>query len=113
MKVSFNVFNQPNSIQSVEEELDSFRTTMRSGIWAIARTKPGLDFYTASQLNYVNDKLGKIGVDDTKLVYYGIQFMLDRIMNGDIDIIANTQKKALPINTADMLTRFTAGSSWI
>lgn len=113
MKVSFSVFNQPNSIQSVEEELDLFRTTMRSGVWAIARTKPGLYFSMASKLNYVNDKLSKIGVDDTKLVYYGIQFMLDRIMNGDIDIIANTQKKALPINTADMLTKYTTGSSWI
>lgn len=112
MKVSFNVFNQPNSIQSVEEELDSFRTTIRSGIWAIARTKPGLDFTMASQLNYVNDKLGKIGVDDTKLIYYGIQFMLDRIMNGDIDIIANAQKQTLPINTA-ALTRYNVGSSWI
>ena len=112
MKVSFNVLNQPNSIQSVEEELDSFRTTIRSGIWAIARTKPGLDFTMASQLNYVNDKLGKIGVDDTKLIYYGIQFMLDRIMNGDIDIIANAQKQTLPINTA-ALTRYNVGSSWI
>ena len=113
MKVSFSVFNQPNSIQSVEEELDLFRTTMRSGIWAIARTKPGLDFSMASQLNYVNEKLSKIGADDTKLVYYGIQFMLDRIMNGDIDIITNAQKKTLPINTADMLTKYTTGSSWI
>lgn len=113
MKVSFGVFNQPNTIQSVEEELDLFRTTMRSGIWAIARTRPGLDFTMASQLNYVIEKLGKIGVDDTKLVYYGIQFMLDRIVNGDIDIITNTQKKTLPINTADMMTRFTTGSSWI
>ena len=86
---------------------------MRSGIWAIARTKPGLDFSMASQLNYVNEKLSKIGVDDTKLVYYGIQFMLDRIMNGDIDIITNAQKKTLPINTADMLTKYTTGSSWI
>ena len=113
MKVSFSVFNQPNSIQSVEEELDLFRTTMRSGVWAIARTKPGLDFTMASQLNYVNDKLGKIGVDDTKLIYYGIQFMLDRITNGDIDIIANAQKETLPINTADTLTRYNVGSSWI
>ena len=113
MKVSFSVFNQPNSIQSVEEELDLFRTTMRSGVWAIARTKPGLDFTMASQLNYVNDKLGKIGVDDTKLIYYGIQFMLDRITNGDIDIIANAQKQTLPINTADTLTRYNVGSSWI
>lgn len=112
MKVSFSVFNQPNSIQSVEEELDLFRTTMRTGIWAIARTRPGLDFSMASQLNYVIDKLGKNGVDDTKLVYYGIHFMLDRIVNGDIDIIANTQKKTLPFNTADM-TRYNTGSSWI
>ena len=113
MKVSFSVFNQPNSIQSVEEELDLFRTTMRSGVWAIARTKPGLDFYTASQLNYVNDKLGKIGVDDTKLIYYGIQFMLDRIANGDIDSIATAQKETPPINTADTLTRYNVGSSWL
>lgn len=113
MKVSFSVFNQPNSIQPVEEELDLFRTTMRTGIWAIARTRPGLDFSMASQLNYVIDKLGKNGVDDTKLVYYGIHFMLDRIVNGDIDIITNTQKKTLPFNTADMLTRYNTGSSWI
>ena len=113
MKVSFSVFNQPNSIQSVEEELDLFRTTMRTGIWAIARTRPGLDFSMASQLNYVIEKLGKNGVDDTKLVYYGIHFMLDRIVNGDIDIITNTQKKTLSFNTADMLTRYNTGSSWI
>lgn len=113
MKVSFSVFNQPSSIQPVEEELDLFRATMRTGIWAIARTRPGLDFSMASQLNYVIDKLGKNGVDDTKLVYYGIHFMLDRIVNGDIDIITNTQKKTLPFNTADMLTRYNTGSSWI
>lgn len=113
MKVSFGVFNQPNTIQSVEEELDLFRTVMRSGIWAIARTKPGMDSSMAFQLNYVIDKLNKNGVDDTKLVCYGIQFMLDRIINGDIDIITNVQKKTLPFNTADMMTRLNAGSSWI
>lgn len=113
MKVSFGVFNQPNTIQSVENELDLFRTVMRSGIWAIARTKPGMDSSMAFQLNYVIDKLNKNGVDDTKLVCYGIQFMLDRIINGDIDIITNAQKKTLPFNTADMMTRLNAGSSWI
>lgn len=111
MKVSFGVFN-PSST-SIEEELDSFRTALRSCIWTIAKTKPGLDFSMTSQLNYVIDKLGKNGVDETKLVYYGIQFMLDQIINGDVNIITNAQKMMLPFNTADMFTKLNTGNSWL
>lgn len=113
MKVSFGVFNNSNSIQSIEKELDSFRTDCHGLMWAIARTKPGLDYSMAAQLKYVIDKLGKNGADETKLVYYGINFMLDRITQGDIDTITNAQKMALPFNTATMLTNLTAGSSWV
>ena len=55
MKVSFGVFNS-SSIQSVEKELDSFRTDLHGLMWAIARTKTGLDYSMASQLKYVIDK---------------------------------------------------------
>lgn len=113
MKVSFGVFNNSNSIQSIEKELDSFRTDYHGLMWAIAGTKPGLDYSMAAQLKYVIDKLGKNGADETKLVYYGINFMLDRITQGDIDIITNAQKMTLPFNTATMLTNLSAGSSWV
>ena len=112
MKVSFGVFNS-NSIQPIEKELDSFRTDFHGLMWGIARTKPGLDYSMAAQLKYVIDKLGKNGADETKLVYYGINFMLDRITQGDIDIITNTQKMTLPFNTAAMLTNLNAGSLWL
>ena len=112
MKVSFGVFNS-NSIQPIEKELDSFRTDFHGLMWGIARSKPGLDYSMAAQLKYVIDKLGKNGADETKLVYYGINFMLDRITQGDIDIITNTQKMTLPFNTAAMLTNLNAGSLWL
>lgn len=112
MKVSFGVFNS-NSIQPIEKELDSFRTDFHGLMWAIARTKHGLDYSMAAQFKYVIDKLNKNGADETKLVYYGIDFMLDRITQGDIDIITNAQTMTLPFNTATMLTNLNSGSSWV
>lgn len=95
MKVKFNVFNPDIDL---EEEITTYFNRVTAANFKFSCEHFFWSFSVVSQYNYLVNELNKHGVDKTKLVYYGLRFMYERISTGDIDPILDVQKLPAPFD---------------
>lgn len=95
MKVKFDVFNPDINL---EEEITTYFNRISIANFKFSCEHFFWSFSVVSQYNYLVNELNKHGVDKTKLVYYGLRFMYERISAGDIDAILDVQKLPAPFD---------------